>query len=105
MLLNIVLDFALGLVPFLGDLADAVFRANSQNAWILEEYLVKKAEEEGRTTARPVAAPNNGERVLSPTRLGPAKMLSDSLRGAFGKSRAADEEMAIRPVDASQPRQ
>ncbi|OAA58053.1 PH domain containing protein [Niveomyces insectorum RCEF 264] len=46
MYFNIILDFALGLVPFIGDVADAVFRANTRNAWILEEYLTKKAEEE-----------------------------------------------------------
>lgn len=44
MLLNIVMDFAVGLVPFLGDVADALFKANSRNAWVLEEYLVKKAQ-------------------------------------------------------------
>lgn len=44
MMFNIMLDFALGLVPLLGDLADAVFRANTRNAWLLETYLVKKIE-------------------------------------------------------------
>src|SRR3569833_502649 len=34
MLFNVILDFGLGLVPFLGDLADAVFRANTRNAWV-----------------------------------------------------------------------
>lgn len=46
MMLNIVMDFAIGLVPFLGDVADALFKANSRNAWLLEEYLVKKAQTE-----------------------------------------------------------
>lgn len=44
MMFNVVLDFGLGLVPFLGDIADAVFRANTRNAWLLEMYLTKKAE-------------------------------------------------------------
>jgi len=39
---NIILDFALGLVPLLGDVADALFRANTRNAVVLEEYLRKK---------------------------------------------------------------
>ncbi|KAK1769250.1 hypothetical protein QBC33DRAFT_557298 [Phialemonium atrogriseum] len=43
---NIALDFALGLVPFIGDIADAVYRANTRNAWLLEVYLTKKAEAE-----------------------------------------------------------
>ncbi|KAL1894919.1 hypothetical protein Sste5346_005606 [Sporothrix stenoceras] len=46
MYFNILLDFGIGLVPFVGDVADAIFRANTRNAWILEEYLIKKAEAE-----------------------------------------------------------
>jgi len=42
MAFNIALDFAVGLVPFLGDIADALFRANTRNAVVLEEYLRKK---------------------------------------------------------------
>ncbi|KAF3769049.1 hypothetical protein M406DRAFT_287106 [Cryphonectria parasitica EP155] len=48
MLLNIAMDFGIGLVPFLGDVADAWFKANTRNAWLLEEYLIKKAEAERR---------------------------------------------------------
>lgn len=46
MYFNIILDFGIGLVPFVGDIVDAIFRANTRNAWILEEYLIKKAEAE-----------------------------------------------------------
>ncbi|KAJ9152165.1 PH domain containing protein [Coniochaeta hoffmannii] len=46
MMFNIVLDFGLGLIPLLGDIADAVFRANTRNAWLLEMYLTKKMEAE-----------------------------------------------------------
>ncbi|KAI9743864.1 MAG: hypothetical protein M1818_002598 [Claussenomyces sp. TS43310] len=42
MMLNIVLDFGIGLVPFLGDIADAVFRANTRNAVLLEKHLRAK---------------------------------------------------------------
>lgn len=42
MLFNIVLDFGIGLVPFLGDIADALFRANTRNAVVLEKYLRAK---------------------------------------------------------------
>ncbi|CAK7265611.1 hypothetical protein SEPCBS57363_001671 [Sporothrix epigloea] len=48
MFFNILLDFGIGLIPFVGDIADAVFRANTRNAWLLEEYLIKKAETELR---------------------------------------------------------
>lgn len=42
MMFNIIIDFAIGLVPFLGDIADALFRANTRNAVILEKHLRKK---------------------------------------------------------------
>ena len=42
MMFNIIIDFFIGLVPFIGDLADAVFRANTKNAAVLEQYLRKK---------------------------------------------------------------
>jgi len=42
MMFNIVLDFGIGLVPFLGDIADALFRANTRNAVELEKYLREK---------------------------------------------------------------
>lgn len=66
MYFNIMLDFGLGLVPFLGDVADAVFRANTRNAWILEEYLLQRANEQqklgvsGPGSGRPALPPKNG---------------------------------------------
>lgn len=42
MLINVILDFVLGLVPFIGDLADAVYKANTRNAVILETHLRQK---------------------------------------------------------------
>jgi hypothetical protein len=42
MYFNIILDFGIGLVPFLGDIADALFRANTRNAVVLEKYLRQK---------------------------------------------------------------
>lgn len=42
MLLNILLDFGVGLVPFLGDMADAWFKCNTRNLRLLEVHLDKK---------------------------------------------------------------
>lgn len=42
MLFNIVLDFGVGLVPIIGDIADALFRANTRNAVVLEKFLREK---------------------------------------------------------------
>jgi hypothetical protein len=43
MYVNICLDFVIGLLPFLGDIADALFRANIRNAVVLETYLLRRA--------------------------------------------------------------
>lgn len=42
MFLNVVLDFVVGLVPVLGDVADALLKANVRNSRLLEEYLTQK---------------------------------------------------------------
>ncbi|EMC98290.1 hypothetical protein BAUCODRAFT_53150, partial [Baudoinia panamericana UAMH 10762] len=42
MLINIVVDFVVGLVPILGDLADAALKCNTKNVRLLEVYLDKK---------------------------------------------------------------
>lgn len=42
MLINILIDFLVGLVPFVGDLADAAFKCNTKNLRLLEEHLDKK---------------------------------------------------------------
>lgn len=36
------LDFAVGLVPILGDLADAAFKCNGKNVRLLEQHLDKR---------------------------------------------------------------
>ena len=42
MTLNLGLDFALGFVPILGDIADAAFRCNTKNVSLLEAHLKAK---------------------------------------------------------------
>ena len=39
MVMNIIIDFVIGLVPFLGDIADTFFRCNTKNAVALERML------------------------------------------------------------------
>lgn len=50
---NVALDFAVGLVPFLGDVADAIYKCNTRNAILLERHLrtrgKKNLEHAGRT--------------------------------------------------------
>lgn len=42
MLMNVIIDFVIGLVPFIGDLADAVYKCNTRNAVLLEKHLREK---------------------------------------------------------------
>jgi Domain of unknown function (DUF4112) len=44
MIFNIILDLGIGLVPFVGDVADALFRANTRNALALEDHLYERAQ-------------------------------------------------------------
>lgn len=42
MMINIIFDFIIGLVPFVGDIMDAAYKCNTRNAVILEKYLREK---------------------------------------------------------------
>lgn len=39
MLVNLIIDFVVGLVPFIGDIADAAVKCNGKNVRLLEEHL------------------------------------------------------------------
>lgn len=54
MLINIIFDFVIGIVPFIGDLADAAFRANTKNAAILEAHLREKGKKSLRKSGMPL---------------------------------------------------
>lgn len=41
-LLNIIVDFLLGLVPIVGDFVEVMYKANSRNALVLEKHLKEK---------------------------------------------------------------
>ncbi|KAH8895090.1 PH domain-containing protein [Thozetella sp. PMI_491] len=95
MMFNIALDFGIGLVPLLGDIADAVFRANTRNAWLLEVYLQKKIEAERKGH---VSDPDLGNPQL-PSRPPNARLQSNNTRGGSlfgqGRTRQPDVEMAM----------
>jgi hypothetical protein len=44
MKMNVLIDFFIGLVPFVGDLADMLYRCNTRNAILLENELIKRAQ-------------------------------------------------------------
>lgn len=43
MMTNILIDFGLGLIPVLGIITGALYRANSRNALILQHYMNRRA--------------------------------------------------------------
>jgi hypothetical protein len=68
MYLNVAADFAIGLVPLLGDIADALYKANSRNTWLLEDYLVKKAAAEKNPQSVQTDDPEQGLSAPHPPR-------------------------------------
>lgn len=42
---NVALDFLVGLVPLLGDIADAFYKCNTRNFILLEKELLRRVEE------------------------------------------------------------
>jgi len=57
MLAHLAIDFGLGVVPVLGDLADAHFKCNSRNVRLLEKLLDRRHKE-------PVPAADDGKKVV-----------------------------------------
>jgi hypothetical protein len=63
MLLNIIVDFAIGLIPFVGDLIDAAFKANTKNVRLLERHLDAKYKPDAlKKDARDYAGVDKAER-------------------------------------------
>ncbi|OAX83884.1 hypothetical protein ACJ72_01761 [Emergomyces africanus] len=54
MLFNVAIDFVIGLIPFIGDLADAVYKCNTRNAVLLERLLKERGEDNLRSTDLPL---------------------------------------------------
>lgn len=99
MILNVAFDFVIGLVPFLGDLLDIAFKANTRNAIVLENYLRERgAENIRRQGLPPQTDPSLGEvydaQVVSQQPV--AQPPPSYGRGWFGGRRGEDVE-AQRP--------
>lgn len=95
MLMNVAIDFVVGLVPFIGDLADALYKCNTKNAVLLERYLKEKgkANMKGQNPALIEAGSgaHNSQGLDSsgystPTRPMQAQLPRESTRPATGRS-------------------
>ncbi|KJZ76047.1 hypothetical protein HIM_04503 [Hirsutella minnesotensis 3608] len=96
MLFNVALDFAIGLVPFLGDLADAIFKANTRNCLLLEQHLREKGKKELRKSGLPVPAvdPSSPEEFDREQQDGPPSYRADP------PSRHATATAGVEPTQA-----
>lgn len=101
MVFNVFFDFVVGLIPFLGDLLDALYKCNTRNAVLLESYLKEKGQnnlarlEEGNRTVvtsggrRPSMRRNNTEPTMhhdEPQRPSPARLPKENRRSNTSRS-------------------
>ena len=132
MLINCGFDFVIGIVPFIGDLADAAFKANTRNAAILEAHLREKGKKALKKSGRPIpdvdpslgsefdkfhgndsaeyvaTQPGRQERMngrsrTEPLEPEPARTRRDR-RGIFGRDRESDVEMGVVEPDTAPAR-
>lgn len=54
MYITALIDFVLGFIPFIGDAADAVFKANNRNTVAFEQHLREKGKKNLRKSGLPV---------------------------------------------------
>ncbi|TFY69236.1 hypothetical protein EVG20_g3231 [Dentipellis fragilis] len=100
MLLNLALATSVGLVPIVGDILLAVYRANSRNAALLEEYLRVRASEE----ARPIDAHGSAvvaEKGASPGAAAPGPSSYRPPVDAKHSAGAGDEMLTTSPRPAA----
>lgn len=102
MLLNIAIDFIVGLVPFIGDIADAAFKANTKNVRLLERVLDKRYKPRGAKDERDFAGVDKSTRrqnrksgIFHPRDPPPATAFEDF------DSEAEDRRQFIREQDAA----
>ncbi|KAH7098510.1 hypothetical protein BKA62DRAFT_713007 [Auriculariales sp. MPI-PUGE-AT-0066] len=97
MLVNNAISATIGFVPFVGDVMLAAYKANSRNAWLLDEFLRIRGEEllkatiarvEDPAVVRPGAGLESGEKIPGKT-AGALKSL-----GSLWKSKATEDAAA-----------
>lgn len=94
---NITFDVAIGMIPIIGDIADAVYKANVKNLILLEDYL-KKVFAPRMEPMRQVDGPVDG--VMQPERTaGKKNGFFSSLGGSGGSKRERDLDQRERELE------
>lgn len=98
MMMNIIIDFLIGLVPVLGDIADVMYKANTRNAALLESYLREKGKKELRKSGIPLGIdPSLPENYVEDEEPGREDQMTMPARNKsyLGRSDQPDEEARI----------
>lgn len=95
MMFNIIIDFFIGLVPFIGDLADAIYKCNTRNAIILEKHLRNKANKANKARVR---RGNHGEPDQEPVDLSLPEEFDRYDEGMLPDPPSYDEDPRSEPV-------
>ncbi|KAI8952862.1 hypothetical protein F4801DRAFT_539601 [Xylaria longipes] len=82
----LLVDLVIGLIPFLGDIADALVLANTRNAAALEAHLRKKGKNNLRASGQPVPASDPSDPVEFDRLHAESPGTSHSLRGNRGST-------------------
>lgn len=100
MMVNIIVDFVIGIVPFLGDLVDAMFKANTRNVILLEQHLREQGKKDLKKKGMPVPEvdPSSPEEYDRARREIDETYARDSLKNG-GKSVSQKDKRSRRPID------
>ncbi|GAA5839912.1 hypothetical protein JCM9279_005205 [Rhodotorula babjevae] len=96
MLFNQLVGLGIGLVPLVGDLALAVFKANSRNAALLEDFLVRRA---AKSASSGVGAP--APTAADEEELAQAALLAGRIDRRSGEKVGGAKSAAVASHDSS----
>jgi len=124
MYMNAIIDFGIGFIPFIGDIADALYKCNTRNAVLLEKELRKRGQKNLKGQRAPAGDPSlpeewdREEQEMTelhggpppqydgaPTQPSQAQTRGGSGRGWFGGNRDRDVERAEEVPPPQPPRQ
>lgn len=110
MIFNIMVDFVIGLVPFLGDLCDAVFKANTRNALLLEQHLRAKGQKDLKRKGEPLpeidpSSPEEYDRARSEVdeTYAQSRAMKKARTSTYGRNKTRPNDLETGVIDTSRP--
>ena len=104
MQMNMVIDFVIGLIPFIGDIADAAYKCNTRNVILLEQELRERGKKRLKGTPQAnLADPSlpdefdyqNEERLVQQN--GPPPRYTSTRGGRGGRTRDVEAGAEVPP--------